>query len=181
MSTTAVQIPAGTFALDAAHSDASFAVKHTVATFRGSFDEVDATLVNTDGETKLTGIVKADSIHVRQDDLRGHLKSPEFFDVATYPEIRFESSDLRVADDGTLEVTGELTIRDNTKRVEGKGLVTEPGVGFDGATRFGIDLETVVDRNEFGLTWNAPLPNGKNILGDDVTIAVHLEFVAQGE
>ena len=179
MSTTAVQIPTGTFALDAAHSDASFAVKHTVATFRGSFNEVDATFENAGDTPKLTGIVQADSIHVRQDDLRGHLKSAEFFDVATYPEIRFVSSDLRVSEDGTLAVTGDLTIRDTTKTVEATGTLSEPGVGFDGAVRFGIELETVVDRNEFGLTWNAPLPNGKNILGDDVTIAVHLEFAAQ--
>lgn len=179
MSTTAVSIPTGTYTLDPVHSDASFAVKHIVSTFKGGFDDVTATLRSGDEGTQLTGVVKTDSIRVRQDDLRGHLKSAEFFDVAQYPEIRFESSDLQVDEDGALTVNGELTVRGVTKPVVATGTLAEPGVGFDGAERLGIELETTVNRHDYGLSWNAPLPNGKNILGDDVTIRVELELIAE--
>ena len=85
--------PQGTWGIDTIHSSASFAAKHmVVSTFRGQFDDFDATLtVGDDGDASLLGIVKVDSIVVKDENLAGHLKSPDFFDTERHPEIRFAS------------------------------------------------------------------------------------------
>src|SRR3954463_11837903 len=95
--TPTVGIPTGTWALDSTHSSASFAVKHmVVATFRGRFEEFDASLTATeDGAATLTGVVQADSIVVKDENLAGHLKSPDFFDTERYPEITYVADDIR--------------------------------------------------------------------------------------
>ena len=175
MSTVTTSLPTGTWTLDKVHSHAGFSVKHmAVATFRGSFADIDATL---EGE-RLVGVVKVDSIDVRDENLRGHLMSPEFFDADNTPEIRFESTGLR-ATDAQLFVEGDLTIKGITQRVEATGTITEPHVNVGGAEGIGIELEAVVDRTAFGLNWNAPLPKGGFALGNDVKLLVHLELVRQ--
>ena len=174
---TEQQIPTGTWALDRVHSSATFAVKHmVVATFRGGFGEVDAEL--RDGG--LTGVVQAASIEVRDDSLKGHLLSPEFFDVENTPEIRFVSTAVRGECDDLI-IEGDLTIKGITERVEARGVVSEPVENAYGMTGLGIELETVIDRTKFGLNWNAPLPKGGFALGNDVTLTVHLELVGAGE
>jgi polyisoprenoid-binding protein YceI len=85
---------------------------------------------------------------------------------------------VRHVSDGIV-VEGDLTLKDTTKAVEARGRVTEPLVGPDGKERIGLDLETTVDRNEIGLDWNAPLPEGGMLLGDQVAITVHLELVKE--
>jgi polyisoprenoid-binding protein YceI len=172
MSTVTTQLPAGTWTLDKVHSHAGFSVKHmVVATFRGSFGEIDATLA----DDRLEGIVRADSIDVRDENLKGHLLSPEFFDVENTPEIRFVSTAVR-GSDAQLVIEGDLTIKGITKRVEATGSITEPHVNIGGTEAVGIDLEAVIDRTAFGLNWNAPLPKGGFALGNDVTLQVHLEL-----
>src|SRR5205085_7691134 len=103
-------LPAGSWALEPTHSTASFAVKHmVVATFRGRFDEFDARLdVSDEGGARFTGSVRADSLVVKDENLQAHLRSPEFFDTERYPEIRFESGDVR-RDGDELVVDGQLT------------------------------------------------------------------------
>ena len=171
------QLPAGTWQLDKVHSSATFAVKHmVVSTFRGRFEDFDASLeVSDGGEARLVGTVRGDSIVVKDPDLAAHLKSPEFFDVERHPELRFESNDLRLEGD-QLVVTGDLTINGNTRRVQGRGTVEGPHVDIAGGTKIGMTLETVVDRTEFGLDWNAPLPKGGLALANEVTLHVELEL-----
>ena len=98
---TEQQLPTGTWTIDPIHSTAGFAVKHmVVATFRGRFEDFDATLeVGEDGEAKLVGTVNADSIVVKDENLAAHLKTPDFFDTENYPELRYEARDLRVEGD----------------------------------------------------------------------------------
>src|SRR3954466_15907249 len=141
--TPAVGIPTGTWALDTTHSSASFAVKHmVVATFRGRFEDFDARLVvGEDGDASLTGVVKADSIVVKDENLAGHLKSPDFFDTERYPEIRFESTSVRV-EDGEVVVDGELTIKGHTEQVQGRGGYVGPHEDIAGNTKIGLALET---------------------------------------
>jgi polyisoprenoid-binding protein YceI len=174
---TEQQIPTGTWTLDKIHSSASFAVKHmVVATFRGRFEDFDATLeAGEDGSTHLVGTVKADSIVVKDENLAAHLKSPDFFDTETYPEIRYESRDVRIEGD-ELVVDGELTVKGSTHPVEGRGAIVGPHEDIAGNTKIGINLETVVDRTKFGLNWNAPLPKGGFALENDVTLIVELEL-----
>jgi polyisoprenoid-binding protein YceI len=174
----ATQLPTGTWQLDKVHSSAGFAVKHmVVATFRGRFEDFDATLtVDDNGEAKLVGIVKPDSIVVKDENLAGHLKSPDFFDTERYPELRFESTSVRV-DGDELIVDGELTIKGNTRPVSGRGAIVGPHEDIAGNTKIGVNLETVVDRTEFGLNWNAPLPKGGFALDNDVTLTIELELL----
>jgi polyisoprenoid-binding protein YceI len=175
MSTLTTPLPAGTWALDAVHSYAGFSVKHmVVATFRGSFGEIDARI----RDDRFEGAVRVDSIDVRDENLRAHLLSAEFFDAENTPEITFTSTAVS-ATDAQLVVEGDLTIKGVTQRVEATGVLSEPHTNIAGDTAIGIDLEAVVDRTSFGLDWNAPLPKGGFALGNDVTLSVHLELVRE--
>jgi polyisoprenoid-binding protein YceI len=178
--TTATQtkIPAGTYGIDAVHSSAAFEVTHNeISTFRGTFGDVDATLESSNDGIKLTGAVKVESIDVDYEDLRAHLLSPEFFDAERHPEVRFASSDVAIGDDGAVELRGELTINTTTKPIEAGGEVKGPVVGPDNNEHIALDFETVVDRHDFGMGWNMDLPDGRKVLGDDVTLIVHLELI----
>jgi polyisoprenoid-binding protein YceI len=181
MSTTIqTTVPAGTYAVDKVHSHVGFAVKHmVVATFRGEFKDYDVTLESTGDAITLEGVVPVSSIAVDDENLEGHLLSPEFFDAERTPEIRFVSTDVRVGDDGELVVDGELTIKGHTQAVEGRGTVTGPGVDIAGNEKLGIELETIIDRTAYGLNWNAPLPKGGFALANDVKLVITLELVKQ--
>src|SRR5918997_4015907 len=111
MSVITQQLPTGTWTADKVHSSAGFAVKHmVVATFRGRFEDFDAQLdVAEDGSAKLVGSVDPRTIVVKDDNLAGHLQSPDFFDTERYPEIRFEADSLQVEGD-EVAVEGDLTI-----------------------------------------------------------------------
>jgi polyisoprenoid-binding protein YceI len=173
MSTTTIQqVPSGTYNLDPVHSTFGFAVKHNgVSTFRGQFEQVDAKL--QDGV--LTGIAQVESVKTAIDDLKGHLLSPDFFNAAETPTVEFRSTDIRVGGDGEVEVDGELTIRGVTKPVVAKGNIAS-GIGISGAEVVGIDLEASIDRREYGLSWQAELPSGGEVLAWDVVLEVHLEL-----
>jgi len=175
--TTTPVAPAGTWQLDPVHSSASFAVKHmVVATFRGRFEEFDVTLTaDENGQAALTGTVRADSIVVKDENLAEHLKSPEFFDTERHPEITYVSNAVRREGD-ELIVDGDLTIKGITHPVQARGTITDPAVTFGDVEKIGAQLETVIDRNRFGLEWNAPLPKGGFALADEVTLTVELEL-----
>jgi polyisoprenoid-binding protein YceI len=173
MSTTATTVPAGTYGLDNVHSSIGFAVKYNgIASFRSSFATYDAAL--TDGV--LTGTADTASIQVDEPNFKGHLLSGEFFDAENTPTITFKSTDVKVAEDGTAEVTGDLTIRGNTKSVVATGSFNAGPDAF-GNERANFELEATVDRREFGLNWQNALPNGNDALAWDVTLKVDLHFV----
>jgi polyisoprenoid-binding protein YceI len=175
--TTATAIPAGTYTADPVHSSAGFAVKHMLATFRGSFGTVNATVtVDEDGAAKLTGSVPVASVVVKDENLAAHLQSPEFFDGEQYPEIRFDSVELNV-DGPVATLAGDLTIKGHTERITAEGSVVGPIEDPFGNTKLGLQFETVVDRTQFGLNWNAPLPKGGFMLANDVTLSVDLELL----
>jgi polyisoprenoid-binding protein YceI len=171
------RIPAGTYKDDGVHSSASFAVKHmVVTTFRGRFEDFSAVLtVDEDGSARLDGTVKADSIVVKDENLAGHLKSPDFFDTELYPEIKFTSLEL-TSDGDSVTVAGDLTIKGETRPITGTGTIVGPTEDPYGGTRLGLELETVVDRTQFGLNWNAPMPKGDAVLSNDVKLNVELEL-----
>lgn len=186
MSATAVDtltsLPVGTWKSDPTHSSASFAIKHmVVATFRGRFEDLDATLtVAEDGSAELTGSVAAGSIVVKDENLQAHLGAPDFFDVERYPQLRFTSSSIR-RDGEELVLDGELTIKDQTHPVEARGTISGPAETLGGAVKIGLTLETVIDRTKFGLAWNAPLPKGGVAVADEVKLTVELELAQVGE
>jgi polyisoprenoid-binding protein YceI len=176
MSTTAEQttaIPAGTWGIDPVHSSIGFAVRYAgIGTFRGTFDDFDAKLV--DG--RLEGSAKVASVRVDDENLAGHLQSPDFFDAEQFPELRFASKSIdRDAD--RVSIQGDLTLRGVTHPVEITGTVTGPLENAYGQQRLGFDLETTVNRQDYGLSWNLELPGGGQALGDDVVVTANLALV----
>jgi polyisoprenoid-binding protein YceI len=127
----------------------------------------------------LEGSARVDSISIREpEQFRAHVLGPEFFDADEHPDVTFRSTSVELADDGTARVEGELTIAGKAKQVVASGTWTEPGQGL-GTLRAGFELETVVDRRDFGFDWQAELPNGKEALGWDVTLEIVLALVPQ--
>ena len=176
---TLTRIPTGTWKSDPVHSDVGFEVSHmVVATFRGRFGDFEVTLDNSDGSPKLYGAVRVDSVEVRDENLNAHLLSPEFFDAEGHPEITFASNGIRT-DGDDLVVEGDLTIKGTTRAVEARGRITGPVAHPAGGERIGLELSTTVDRTEFGLNWNAPMPRGGVAVSNEVTLTVHLELARE--
>jgi polyisoprenoid-binding protein YceI len=175
MSATTEQItsiPAGTWGLDPIHSDVGFAVTYSGAgTFRGGFKQIDAKLV--DG--KLEGSAQVASLTIDDPQLVGHLQSPDFFDAEQFPVLGFASKGIE-RDGDEITIDGELRLRGVTKPVTITGTVVGPTPDAYGNQRIAFDIETTVDRREFGLNWNLDLPTGP-ALGNDVKITANLALV----
>jgi polyisoprenoid-binding protein YceI len=182
MTTQAKQrIEAGTYSVDPVHSSVGFAVVHNgVSTFRSGFTAYEARLTGGD-DPSLVGSVDVASIDIDEPQLKGHLLSPEFFDVERHPSLGFRSTGLDVADDGSLRIRGELEIGGQVREVEADGRFAELGADLAGKARVGLSLEAGVDRRDFGLDWNAELPSGGEVLDYEVRIAVELELVKEDE
>jgi polyisoprenoid-binding protein YceI len=181
MSTQTLTIaPAGTWSLDPVHSSVGFEVPYLAGTFKGDFNEVAAGLT-VDGErASLEGSAKVASVDVKDENLAAHLQSPDFFDAERHPELRFTAEDISLDGDRNVSVAGELTIKGVTKPVKVTGKVTAPIADAYGNDRIGLNLVTIVDRTEFGVNWNNPLPSGEPSLANDVTILADLQFVKAG-
>jgi polyisoprenoid-binding protein YceI len=163
------QIPTGTWQADPIHSSVGFAVKYLgVATFNGELKGFEASLV--DG--KLAGKGQVSSIDVKDENFYAHLQAPDFFDAERHPELTFSG---REAGEGRFE--GELTIKGISKPVTLEGTVTGPVTDPYGNERYGLALTGVIDRTEFGLNWNNPLPGGGFALANDVTLKAELSLV----
>jgi polyisoprenoid-binding protein YceI len=172
VSTTELQAT-GTFVADPVHSHVGFEVPYAVATFSGEVTDFTASLV--DG--KLEGSAKIESITLKDENLQAHVLSPEFFDAERHPVLTF-AGDL-VRDGDKAKVDGEITMKGITRPATLEGTIVGPTIDHFGATRIGLKLETVVDRTEFDMKWNMPLPNGEPALGNDVTLKADLTLVAQ--
>jgi polyisoprenoid-binding protein YceI len=173
------QIPTGTWVVDPVHSSIGFAITHNgVSTFRSGFGSYQARL--SGGEAPgLEGEVDVDSVEISEEQLKGHLLSPDFFDAERHPRLLFNSTELDVAEDGTVKVRGELEIKGQKHAVEASGRFAQLGADLGGNSRVGLSLEAAVDRRSFGLDWNAELPSGGEVLDYEVSIAVELELVGE--
>jgi polyisoprenoid-binding protein YceI len=174
--TEAVQtIPAGIWRSDPTHSSIGFSVLYNGLTpFRGGFTAFDATL--EDG--KLVGTANVESITTEDENLTGHLLSPEFFDAERSPVLRFGSAEIRREGD-SVSIPGELTLKGITNPVELRGAIAGPVTDAYGRTRVGLNLETTIDRTQFGINWNAPLPSGGKALADEVKLTADLQLVQE--
>lgn len=173
MSTTEQQQATGTFAADPVHSHVGFEVPYAVATFSGEVTDFTATLV--DGH--LEGSAKIESIKLKDENLQAHVLSPEFFDAERHPVLTFSGELARDGDRATID--GEITMKGITRAATLEGTIVGPTVDHFGATRIGLKLDTVVDRTDFDMKWNMPLPNGEPALGNEVTLKADLTLVAQ--
>ena len=174
MSTTETRqsVPVGTWAADPVHSEIGFSVEYMAGTFKGTFSSFSAEL--RDGA--LEGSADVPSVQVKDPNLEAHLQSPEFFDAERHPTLSFRSHEIeRSGDEVTID--GELTLKGHTEPVELRGTIGDPIADPFGGERFGVKLETTVDRTQFGLTWNNPLPTGEPALANDVTLSAELQLV----
>lgn len=167
-------IPAGTWQADTVHSSVAFEVPYAVATFSGTVRDFEAVLA--DG--RLTGVARIGSIDIKDENLEAHLLSPEFFDAERNPEVRF-TTDAIHRDGENVEVEGKITIKGITKPATLRGTIVGPAVDHFGSERVGLSLETTVDRTDFDMNWNMPLPNGDPALANDVTLKADLTLVSR--
>ena len=168
--------------LDPSHSEVEFKIKHMmISNVSGQFRKFECT-VQTEGEDFMTAKVAfsadVDSITTGSDQRDGHLKSPDFFDAAKFPAIKFVNTKYENVDnDGSYEVYGDLTINGVTKNVkldaEFGGVIKDPW----GNTRAGITISGKINRKEFGLAWHGVTETGSLIVSDEVRIHVGMEFV----
>jgi len=169
---TGTEVPTGTWNADTIHSSIAFEVPYAVSTFSGDVPDFEAKL--EDGT--LTGVARIASLQVKDENFQAHLQSPEFFDVERHPEVRFESTEIR-RDGDDVEIDGEITIKGVTRPATLRGTIVGPAIDHFGTTRVGLKLETTVDRTQFDIKWNMPLPNGEPALSHDVTLQADLTLV----
>jgi polyisoprenoid-binding protein YceI len=171
----------GTYAIDPAHSRLGFVARHAMVTkVRGAFNEFDGSAV-IDGaqpsNSSVTITIKADSIDTRNSQRDEHLRSNDFFDLATYPTLNFASTAIAQTGEAEFQVTGDLTIKGTTKSVsfplEFNGAVTDPW----GNTRIGLEGSVVVNRKDWGLNWNTALDAGGVLVSEKVTLEFEISAV----
>lgn len=170
----------GTYVADPTHSTFGFAVTYQgVSLFRGTLDEVEAQVVATEDGVSLDGAAKVESISIRSpQQFRDHVVyGDDFFAAGEHPEVRFSAASADLADDGKATVEGELTIKGISRPVTARGSWRPPVEAGFGITRAHLELEAVIDRTDFGLTWNMDLPGGGKALANDVTLSVDVALV----
>ncbi len=171
------------WALDPMHSEVNFKVKHMmIANVTGGFKKFDVN-ATTDGndfsKAKINFTADVNSISTNSDQRDGHLKSPDFFDAAQFPAIKFESVSMTKKSDDEYKLNGNLTIKDVTKPVSLD--VNFGGIGKDpyGNTKAGFSIEGKINRKDFGLTWNAALETGGVMVGDELKIHSEIQLALQ--
>ena len=176
MSATAIAVK--TFAIDKAHSEATFQVRHLVTRVRGHFTDLGGAIAFNEAspeQSSVTFTIQAASIDTGTPDRDAHLRSADFFHVDEHPTITFTSTAIRARGGNEFDVTGDLTMRGVTRRITLP--VTFLGTAKDpwGNQKIGFETETTINRKDYGLTWNAALETGGFLVGDEVKISVSIQ------
>jgi polyisoprenoid-binding protein YceI len=182
MSTTTVsktEVPAGVWSIDPVHSLVEFKVGYLgISSVKGRFGGFSGALTSEDGELRLAGEIDLASVTTGDADRDAHLASPEFFDLERYPKATFASSEV-AQEDGVVRVRGDLTLKGTTREVELVGAVRGPAEDPWGNARVAVELEGAIDRREFGVGWNAPLPGGGFLVGERVELELVFSAVRE--
>jgi polyisoprenoid-binding protein YceI len=180
-STTVPSTLTGSYTVDPTHSRIGFVARHAMVTkVRGSFNDFagdgyfDA---ENPAASRLELTIEAASIDTRNADRDGHLRSNDFFDMETYPQIRFVSTDVEQVDAQSYRVTGDLTIKDVTKSVSVDFELTGPAVDPYGNVRVGLEGSTTINRKDFGVSWNAALETGGVLVSEKVTLEFEVSAI----
>lgn len=176
------QIPAGTYTIDASHSEVGFTARHAMVTkVRGAFSDVEGTVTVGEGFTgsSARATIGVDSVDTRSADRDGHLKSADFFDVEQHPSITFASTGVREVAGDRFVLDGDLTVKGVTKPVsldaEYFGTAQDPF----GNTRIGFSATTEVDRETWGLSWNAALETGGVLVSKKIVLTLEVSAIQQ--
>jgi polyisoprenoid-binding protein YceI len=184
MTDTAVHPFTGSFTADPDHSSFQAQLRHMgVGSFRTGFDHVEARLEAGPDGPRLTGRARVDSITItRPPEFRAHVvEGDDFFDGRNHHEITFESRRLDFSDDGTVALDGLLTMRGVERPIAATGTYHGPVEDIYGGRRAALDLEAEIDRRDWGMTFQAQLPRGGDVLSWRVRLSVHLELVADAD
>jgi polyisoprenoid-binding protein YceI len=171
--------PAGTYVIDPAHSSVEFVVRHLLSKARGRFTDFSGEIVVGDGpeDSSASVDIVASSVNTNQEMRDNHLKSGDFLLTEEHPKITFRSKAVRPTGGNTFELDGDLTIRGITKPVTLESEFAGTGVTTQGTTVLGFSAATSVDREAFGITWNAALEAGGVALGKKVGIQIDVELL----
>jgi polyisoprenoid-binding protein YceI len=184
MSTTDAKtlIPTGTWVVDPAHSRVGFAVKHMgIATVRGHFEEYEGRLeVGEDlAHTRAFGTVKTTSVSTDWDQRDQHLRSPDFFDVEQYPELKFESTKIERVDDETFRIIGNLEMHGVTREITLEAVIDGTDVDPQGNERLGLEVVSQLSRGDFDMKFNMAMGSGNTVVSDKVKIEIDVSAVKQ--
>ncbi len=172
-----------TYAIDPAHSQVGFSVKHMMfSTVRGYFEGFEGTIVvdhDNPANSTVNVTIDASTINTRDEKRDEHLRSADFFDVAQYPTITFKSTSIDFKDAEDFTVNGELTMHGVTQPVKIKAEQTGEGTNPWGVDVAGFEGTAKVNRKDFGLNWNAALEKGGVLVGDEIKISLELEVAKQ--
>jgi polyisoprenoid-binding protein YceI len=172
-----------TWQIDPLHSEADFTIRHMgINKVHGRFSGVTGTVTLDGGDltkSSVTATIDTTTVNTGVDKRDGHLKSPDFFDVAKYPTMTFVSKKL-TNEGGQKKLIGDLTIHGVTKSVtldlEGP---SKEQADMQGKTRIGFSATTTIHRQDFGLVWNGALKSGDAVVADDATVEIDIEAVKQ--
>jgi polyisoprenoid-binding protein YceI len=171
--------------IDPSHSEIQFSVRHMmISKVRGRFSTFTGTIDFNEAEPTKSSVdvqIDAASIDTRDERRDGHLKSPDFLDVAQFPQLTFKSTRVEAVDATHGRIIGDLTIQAVTREVVLETTYEGQAKSPWGTTSAGFNAQTTINRRDFGLTWNQALETGGILVGDEVTINIDLEVVKQVE
>lgn len=175
-----VPAQAAVYTIDPAHTDFGFSVKHMViANVKGTFQKIEGSLEFDDNNklTEASAVIAAESLFTKVEKRDNHLRSPDFFDIAKYPNITFKAMSVKYNGPNKLTITGNITIKDVTKEIILTGETLGPVKDPWGQTRMGINARGTLNRKDFGLLWNKVLDSGGLLVGDMVELIIEGEGI----
>jgi polyisoprenoid-binding protein YceI len=181
MASTALQtqLPVGTWTVDPAHSSVEFQVKHMgIATVKGTFNDYEGVLEISPDGAQARGSVKVASVDTREPQRDAHLRSADFFDAETYPEITFASTAIQPLDEETFRIEGDLTIHGITRKVTLEAILQGSDDDPWGNTRVALEVVGQISRSDFDMKFNQVLGSGNVLVADKVKILLDISAVA---
>ncbi|WP_228753229.1 MULTISPECIES: YceI family protein [Streptomyces] len=184
MTTTDLADLTGDYVFDPAHSRIGFVARHAMVTkVRGAFHQFEGT-AHLDGAEPARStaqvVIKTESIDTGVEQRDQHLRTNDFLDAPTYPDITFRSTSVEPRSDTEFRVTGDLTIKDTTRPVSIDVEYTGRAVDPFGNQRVGLEGAVTISRKDFGVTWNAPLEGGGVLVGDKIVLELDVSAIKQG-
>jgi polyisoprenoid-binding protein YceI len=180
--TSALEDVTGDYSLDATHTRIGFSARHAmITTVRGQFDEFEGSAhldLNNPAASRANVRIKVASVSTGQDQRDDHLRTGDFFDAEVFPEIVFASTNVEKADEETLLVTGDLTIKDVTRPVTVEFILNGSAKDIYGNTRVGFEGSATISRKDWGLSYNAALETGGVLISDKIKLQLDVSAIA---